>query len=343
MFELRKLIFGAIVLALLAFMTIGVQFKQFLSRPINISEPIEGFEINSGMSFSEVSSQLTALGLVTHPVFFQLYGRFAGHAGSLQAGEYVIEEGVTPAGLLNKFVTGDVRLYSFTAVEGWTFSEFLQRLGDHQAINKRAEVLDVTHLMTSLGVAENHPEGLFLPETYHFPKGTHDTEILKQSYSLMSNILKKEWDERALDLPITTPYEALILASIIEKETALADERPMIGGVFVRRLKAGMRLQTDPTVIYGLGQDFDGNLTRQHLRNDTPYNTYTRHGLPPTPIALPGRAAIRAALQPADGSALYFVATGKGDGSHKFSDTKEEHDQAVGEYLKRIRENRETK
>ncbi len=343
MFDLRKLIFGAIVLTLLAFMTFGFQFKLFLSSPINISAPIEGFEIKSGMSFSEVSSELAGLGLVTHPVFFQLYGRLSGHAGSLQAGEYVIEQGVTPVGLLKKFVAGNVRLYSFTAVEGWTFSDFWRRLGEHRAIDKSFEVLDVTHLMRLLGVAESHPEGLFLPETYLFPKGTKDIEILKQAYVLMSNTLKDEWDQRAIGSPISTPYEALILASIIEKETALADERPIIGGVFVRRLNAGMRLQTDPTVIYGLGQDFDGNLTRKHLRADTPYNTYTRHGLPPTPIALPGRASIRDALQPADGSSLYFVATGKEDGSHKFSDTKEEHDQAVREYLERTRGNWEKK
>ena len=337
MFELRKLFFGAIVLTLLAFMTLGLQFKLFLSTPLKISAPIEGFEINSGMSFSEVSSELAALGLVTHPVFFKLYGRFVGHAGSLQAGEYVIEQGLTPVGLLKKFVMGDVRLYSFTAVEGWTFADFIQRLGDHKAIEKTNEAFDVALFMESLGAAGKDPEGLFLPETYHFPKGTKDTAILKQAYLLMSDILGDEWDQRALDLPISTPYEALILASIIEKETALADERPMIGGVFVRRLNMGMRLQTDPTVIYGLGQDFDGNLTRKHLRNDTPYNTYTRHGLPPTPIALPGRASIRAALQPEDGNALYFVATGKADGSHKFSGTKEEHDQAVREYLERTR------
>ena len=184
------------------------------------------------------------------------------------------------------------------------------------------------------------PEGLFLPETYRFPKYTRDVDILKQSYGFMQSALAEEWAGRDIGLPISTPYEALVLASIIEKETALADERPRIAGVFVRRLQRRMRLQTDPTVIYGVGVEFDGNLTRRHLRTDTPYNTYTRRGLPPTPIALPGRAAIHAALHPADGNEVFFVATGLGDGSHKFSETKEQHDAAVQEYLNRQRASR---
>ena len=179
-----------------------------------------------------------------------------------------------------------------------------------------------------------------MPETYHFPRGTSDKVLLTQAFELLQKVLAEEWQGRAEDLPIETPYEALTLASIIEKETARADERARISGVFVRRLQKRMRLQTDPTVIYGLMPDFNGNLTRKNLRTDTPYNTYTRAGLPPTPIAMAGRAAINAALHPADGDELFFVATGLGDGSHKFSASKEEHDAAVQEYLKRLRQQR---
>jgi UPF0755 protein len=185
-----------------------------------------------------------------------------------------------------------------------------------------------------------HPEGLFLPETYRFPRNTSDRQLLTQAYELMQEVLAEEWQARSESTPVDSPYEVLVLASIVEKETARADERPRIAGVLARRLEKRMRLQMDPTVIYGIGPAFDGNLTRKHLQTDTPYNTYTRGGLPPTPIAMPGRAAINAVLNPAEGDELYFVATGLGDGSHKFSATKDEHDAAVAEYLKRLRQNR---
>ena len=332
-----KFIFGAIVVMLLVVATIGAQFKQFLSTPVDVHTSAEGFEISSGMSFHQVSAKLNSRGIISNPAFFRLYARISGDAELIQAGEYLIESGLTPVNLIDKFVSGDVRLYSFTAVEGWTFRNFLKRLTNHTAIDPSVDYSGVPALLEWLGTIEAHPEGLFFPETYHFPKGTSDKDILKKAYKLMADILSAEWDQRANGLPLRTPYEALILASIIEKETALAKERPEIAGVFLRRLQAGMRLQTDPTVIYGIGESFDGNLTRTHLQTDTPYNTYTRRGLPPTPIALPGRASIRAALRPAIGTALYFVATGLGDGSHKFSDTKEEHDRAVQEFLMRRR------
>ena len=197
-------------------------------------------------------------------------------------------------------------------------------------------------LLDSLGADVTHPEGMFLPETYRFPRNTSDAVLLGQAYDLMQDVLAEEWQARSSTAPVVSAYEALVLASIVEKETAKADERPRIAGVFSRRLQKRMRLQTDPTVIYGIGPGFNGNLTRKDLRTDTPYNTYTRHGLPPTPIAMPGRAAINAALNPADGTELYFVATGLGDGSHKFSETKAQHDAAVAEYLRRLRQQRRT-
>ena len=259
----------------------------------------------------------------------------------MQAGEYVITRGLTPMTLLDKFTRGDVRLYSFTIVEGWSFRELVAAMAASEQITTTLTDEDWPALLDELDTGFEHPEGLFLPETYHFPAGTRDVDVLRQAHGLLQSTLESAWESRAADLPFDSPYEALILASIVEKETALAAERPRIAGVFVRRLQAGMRLQTDPTVIYGVGEAFDGNLTRRHLRTDTPYNTYTRNGLPPTPIALPGAAAINAAVNPADGTELYFVATGLGDGSHKFSDTKEEHDAAVQEYLKRLRAQRD--
>jgi UPF0755 protein len=196
-------------------------------------------------------------------------------------------------------------------------------------------------LLEQLGAETTHPEGLFLPETYHFPNNTSDRTVLRQAFELLKKTLAEEWAGKSESSVIDSPYEALILASIIEKETARADERQRIAGVFTRRLEKRMRLQTDPTVIYGIGRDFNGNLTRKDLQTATPYNTYTQRGLPPTPIAMSGRAAIHAAVHPADGEELYFVATGIGDGSHKFSTSKEEHDDAVAAYLRQLRSNRE--
>ena len=268
--------------------------------------------------------------------------RWHDKGGAIHAGDYLIAEGTTPEQLVQQFTDGSVRLYTFTLIEGWNSREVLAALHANDAIQATMTNEDWPALLESLGADVTHPEGLFLPETYRFPKHTPDKAVLKQAYELMQRVLTEEWQQRSAEAPVDSAYEALILASIVEKETALADERPQIAGVFARRLAKGMRLQTDPTVIYGIGASFDGNLTRKHLRTDTPYNTYTRHGLPPTPIAMPGRAAINAALHPADGTSLYFVATGIGDGSHKFSATKDEHDKAVAEYLQRLRQSRRT-
>ena len=248
--------------------------------------------------------------------------------------------GTSARQLLEQFVAGDVRQYSFTIVEGWNYRELISALARDERIVSTFTVDDWPDLLDSMDAEASFPEGLFLPETYHFPKGTTDQDLLRQAFALQRKALAEEWPARATGLPLQSPYEALILASIIEKETAKADERARIAGVFVRRLQKNMRLQTDPTVIYGVGENFDGDLTRKHLRTDTPYNTYTRHGLPPTPIAMPGRAAIRAALHPEEGTELFFVATGLGDGSHEFSDTKDQHDAAVQRYLARQRATR---
>ncbi|MDG2375709.1 MAG: endolytic transglycosylase MltG [Woeseiaceae bacterium] len=322
--------------AILAF-----QFSHFISTPVSVAADGAELVIPPGVAFRQVSDELSERGIISHPTWFRLYARLSGNAASIHAGEYLVESGITPAGLIDKFVSGDVLLYSFTIVEGWTFRDLLAALAADEVVQQTLTFEDWPDLLELIGAWESHPEGLFLPETYLFPKGTSDVDILRQSYRLMYDVLAEQWDARSNNLPITNPYAALILASIVEKETALAVERPRIAGVFIRRLLAGMRLQTDPTVIYGIGPDFNGNLTRRDLRTDTPYNTYTRGGLPPTPIALTGRAAINAVLHPAGGTELYFVATGLGDGSHKFSDTKEQHDRAVQEYLARQRAGRD--
>lgn len=343
---MKRLLIVCAVLAAAAMVVAAAalwQANRLLDAPLAVPADGMTYEIRPGSALATVSDDLARQGILDHPTVFRWYGRITGKAKDIHAGEYLLAAGTTPRELLDQFVAGNVRQYTFTIVEGWTFRELLQALSGHPAILTTLTFEDWPALLDAIGAEYEHPEGLFLPETYHFPKGTTDTEVLRQAHRLLATALAEEWDRRATGLPLTTPYEALILASIVEKETARADERPRIAGVFVRRLQERMRLQTDPTVIYGVGEAFDGNLTRRHLRTDTEYNTYTRRGLPPTPIAMPGRAAIHAALNPAAGDELFFVATGLGDGSHKFSVTKDEHDAAVREYLARQRAKRSEK
>lgn len=316
---------------------ISHKVENFMATAVSVPESGISFDIAAGSSFAAVSGQLVASNVIDDDLWFRLYARWHDKAGNIQAGDYLIEAGSTPESLLQQFTTGAVQMYTFTLVEGWNHREVMQALQNNGAIQATMTDEDWPALLISLGAKAIHPEGLFLPETYRFPKNTTDRELLGQAFDLMRSTLASEWAERGDETPVKTPYDALVLASIIEKETAQADERPKISGVFARRLQKRMRLQTDPTVIYGIGPAFDGNLTRTDLTTDTPYNTYTRHGLPPTPIAMPGRASINAALNPAAGNELYFVATGVGDGGHKFSATKAEHDAAVAEYLRRIR------
>ena len=339
----RLVVLGGAILALIliAATFTALRFNDFLYTPVAVDDEGLEFEIVSGASFGAVSDDLAKRGIIGHSGMFRLYARLTGQAGAIQAGDYRIKHGTTPAELLRQFTSGAVQLYSFTIVEGWNQWDLLKALHEHPQIDASLTDEDWPALLEEFGAVVRHPEGLFLPETYRFPRNTTDRDLLAQAYQLMQAVLTEEWPARAGDAPLTTPYEALILASIVEKETARPDERQRIAGVFTRRLEKRMRLQTDPTVIYGIGSGFNGNLTRRDLQTDTPYNTYTRHGLPPTPIAFPGRAAINAALHPADGPELYFVATGLGDGSHAFSATKEQHDAAVAEYLKRLRRQRQ--
>lgn len=330
------ILFLAIAFALIS----GWTAQRFLQTPVDVAADGLLYDIRPGASFATISHELGEAGVIERPTVFRWYARLTDQASRVHAGRYRIEQGITPTQLLQKFIEGRVELYAFTIVEGWTFRELISNLALHPAVDNSVAFDDWPTLLDDLGSEATHPEGLFLPETYRFPYDTSNSAVLRQAYNMMQSALQAEWQTRAADLPLATPYDALILASIIEKETGRPDERERIAGVFVRRLQKGMRLQTDPTVIYGIGADFDGNITRRHLQTDNEYNTYTRGGLPPTPIALPGRAAIHAALNPAAGTELFFVATGVGDGSHVFSNTIEQHNAAVQEYLKRLRRSR---
>lgn len=332
---------AAVAILLVAATLAVIRMNSFLHTPVVVDAAGVEFEVVSGASFRAVSDDLAERGIIRHTRLFRLYARWTGQAGAIQAGDYLIKQGTTPAELLQQFTSGAVQLYSFTIIEGWNQWDLLKALHEHPQIDASLTDEDWPALLEALGADVRHPEGLFLPETYRFPRHTADRSVLAQAYKLMQRVLEEEWSGRAREIAVATPYEALILASIVEKETARPDERARISGVFSRRLEKRMRLQTDPTVIYGIGRTFNGNLTRRDLLTDTPYNTYTRRGLPPTPIALPGRAAIHAALHPADGEELFFVATGLGDGSHAFSTTKEQHDAAVADYLKRLRQQRQ--
>ena len=325
---------GAIVCAVAA----GAAFAAFAWRALHAELPIppEGawLDVTSGTPLRRVTTELGERGLLEHPVLLDLYARLRGDATRIRAGEYQLTRGLTPLSLVEKLVSGQVFQHQLTIVEGWRFAELLNAIRADEAI--RAGKLDGAEIMLELGEPGVHPEGQFFPDTYFFPRGTTDLELLKTAHQALVEHLAKAWEARSPQIQVRTPYEALILASIIEKETALATERKLISGVFQQRLRRNMRLQTDPTVIYGLGDAFDGNLRRQDLDHDTPYNTYTRAGLPPTPIALPGNASLEAAVQPENSDALYFVASGRGDGSHYFSATLEEHERAVHDYLRRL-------
>ena len=336
----KRILLAAVTAVIIVSVFFAVSLRQFLHSPAEIPQEGLSFEIEAGSSFKTVSSNLAELGIIDRPNWLRWIASYNGRASLIRAGHYRLESGDTPAEIVERFVAGQVELFSFTIIEGWNYRELLSAMAASEVIESSITFEDWPAILESFGSRQQHPEGLFLPETYRFPRNSKDVDVLHQAYDLMQKTLADEWQNRDENLPISSPYEALILASIIEKETARADEREQISGVFVRRLQNRMRLQTDPTVIYGIGPEFDGNITRSHLRTDTPYNTYTRHGLPPTPIALAGKAAIHAAVHPAQGKTLYFVATGLGDGSHKFSETKAEHDSAVREYLARLRANR---
>jgi UPF0755 protein len=305
-------------------------YQAFRSSHLNVPEAGRIYEVSPGTSLNRLAHDLHQEAIIEHPQFFILLGRELAVATRLQAGQYRLDPGMTPQALLETLARGAVVQRTLTLVEGQTFRELLTLVHASDKLRHTLQDLDTDELMAALGHADEHPEGRFLPDTYHFPIGTTDRDFLQRAYRAMAELLAKEWVDREADLPLKSAYEALILASIVEKETGLAAERPLIAGVFISRLEQGMRLQTDPTVIYGMGEDFDGNIRSKDLRADTPYNTYTRYGLPPTPIAMPGADAIRAVLHPEKKGYLYFVA--RGNGAHYFSRTLEEHNRAVQKF-----------
>jgi UPF0755 protein len=288
------------------------------------------FTVDKGSNLRIVARKLADAGLIPEPQVFWLLGRVTDQAAGIQAGRYRLSEAATPLEILKKLNDGDVIPVMITFVEGITFAEMREQLEGAAEVRVTLKGLSDADVLKRVGAGESHPEGLFFPDTYRFTAGTSDLELLRKSYQTMQKRLADAWAARAPDLPYRSPYEALIMASIIEKETGRAGERPLIASVFINRLRMPMRLQTDPTVIYGMGARFDGNIRKRDLTNDTPYNTYTRDGLPPTPIAMPGGDSIKAALNPAQSDRLYFVA--RGDGSHYFSRTLDEHNRAVAKF-----------
>ena len=293
-------------------------------------------EIAPGEPLGSVAEGFARQGLVAHPRIFSWFARRAGKASRIRAGEYTLEPGTSPEGLLEQLVEGRVILHPVTLVEGWTVAEALAAIQGNAVLKRTLGGPVDAALMTRLGAAGLAPEGEFFPDTYLMPRGATDVDVLKLAHARLIERLTAAWATRQSDLPLASPYQALVLASIIEKETGAREERPRIAAVFLNRLRRGMRLQTDPTVIYGLGARYAGALHKRDLLADTPYNTYTRDGLPPTPIALPGAAALAAAVQPLQTADLYFVATGLGDGRHEFSRTLAEHNAAVARYLQRL-------
>ena len=306
------------------------RYQQFVATPLDLPPGGHVFVLQPGSSGSDIVAQLAERGFTRRGWQWRLLMRLEPHL--YRSGEYQLVAGMGPREVLTELASGRVIQYRLTLVEGWTFAQLARFLDANEALEHRYELSDPEvwpELLAALDLT--HPEGWFLPETYQFTRGDADLDILARAHRSMLTELDAAWSTRAEDLPLNSPYELLILASIVEKETALDGERREIAGVFVRRLRKGMRLQTDPTVIYGLGEAFDGDIRRRDLQADTPYNTYTRGGLPPTPIAMPGRASLRAAAHPAEGDTLFFVADG--NGGHTFSVTLEEHQAAVKKLL----------
>ncbi|ANG62669.1 BCR, YceG family protein [Marinobacterium aestuarii] len=311
------------------------RINAYVDSPLPVGEP-RTLLIERGQGFNQIVADLETANLVQRPIFLRIYARINGLAHRVKAGEYELEPGLTLRVLLQKMIDGDTLRHFFTVVEGTTFAQLREQLEANTVLLQTLSELDDSEVMAQLGEPEQHPEGMFLAETYQYLRGMSDLDLLRRARTSLDEALAQAWEKRASELPYESAYEALTMASIIEKETAVAQERPRISGVFVRRLQQGMRLQTDPTVIYGMGAEYKGNLRRSDLVQKTPYNTYAIEGLPPTPIAMVGKDAIEAALNPEAGPWLFFVA--KGDGSHHFSARLSEHNSAVRRYQLQRRE-----
>lgn len=325
-----RLLNKLLLLVLAAIIALAGWMLHFVQQPIHLPETPYDLVLRHGSSLRGIAQQMVREGILDEPWSFMLLVRGQGLAGDIKAGNYELHEGMTHYDLFLMITDGITSQRSIRFIEGWTFRQMREALNRHEEVRHLTIPMTDEEILARIGATEKVAEGLFFPDSYYFDTGMSDLEILKRAYETMQRKLALAWQERDPGLPYQTPYQALIMASIVEKETGLGSERPMIARVFLNRLKIGMRLQTDPTVIYGLGENFDGNLRKRDLLADNNYNTYTRYGLPPTPIAMPGLAAIEAALHPARSDALYFV--GKGDGSHAFSATLGEHNRAVARY-----------
>ncbi|GGK82211.1 endolytic transglycosylase MltG [Amphritea balenae] len=336
---MRKVVLSSVVILVLliaGFIAAWASFQSYLDAPLKLQQS-KIVMVTPGSSFGRVVKQLASEGVLTKPDWFNVYIRLEKIGHLLKAGEYQIDAGTTPRLLATQLIEGKSISYNFTVIEGSTFKQLKAAIKENTVLKQTLEGKTNEQIMSLLGLADKHPEGLFLADTYQFQRGMSDLDLLNRANSLLQQELDKAWQNKAEKLPYASSYEALIMASIVEKETGLSSERPTIAGVFVRRLEKKMRLQTDPTVIYGMGDKYKGNIRRSDLRRPTAYNTYTIAGLPPTPIAMVGREAIQAALHPEDGKWLYFVA--KGDGSHQFSASLQQHNRAVKEYQLRRRTN----
>ena len=335
MMKLIKFIFFIGLLSAIGF---GAWLYYYAKTPLNLSPDAQEISIKPNSGLKSIANQLVAQQVIPDAIPFIVLVKLLGKESFLQAGDYTLIKNVSPYQLLLSLNHGKATQGSITFIEGKTFKHMRTKLAKNDAVKSTIADLSDAEVMRVLGKGEKHAEGLFFPDTFYFDRNTADIAILKRSYEGMQNKLNTAWANRAAGLPYKNSYEALIMASIVEKETGKASERPEIAAVFLNRLRIGMRLQTDPTVIYGIGDKYDGNIRRKDLTTDTIYNTYTRDGLPPTPIAMPGLASIEAALHPEKTKALYFV--GKGDGSHQFSNSLIEHNRAVAKYqLKRKMKN----
>ena len=327
---IKKLLVTGVIVSVAAASGFAWWTKQALPVP---GAPIE-FSINPGSGVAASAQQMAAAGVPVNPTLFVLLARLTGDAGRIKAGSYELKPNTSPRGLLSQLVRGEFAQEAVTIIEGWSFKQMRQAISSHTRLKHDTVKLTDAELMAKISTEYKNPEGLFFPDTYLFAKGSSEIEIYRRAHQAMLTHLNEAWEKRNKELPYKTPYEALIMASIVEKETGQKSERTMIAGVFVNRLRTGMLLQTDPTVIYGMGDAFVGKIAKKDLLTDTPYNTYTRGGLPPTPISLPGLQSLQAALAPAETPALYFVS--RGDGTSQFSSNLPDHNRAVNRYQRGI-------
>ena len=331
--RVKKIIFWLTLLALMVFLMSALLVWigwWYARQPLKVRQEVAEFTVPRGMAMRQAADVIWNSGVAADPRFLSLLARLSGRAQQIKAGTYQVKSGITPWQLIIKLETGDVARGTVLLVEGWTFRQMRAALEKHPDLLQDTKDLSDAEILARIGASHKHPEGLFFPDTYLFNKRASASSVLTRAYRAMQKRLNGEWEGRARDLPLKSPYEALILASIVEKETGRHEDRTRIANVFINRLRIGMLLQTDPTVIYGMGEKYKGKLRRRDLETDTPWNTYTRAGLPPPPIAMPGLASLRAVMHPEGGDMLYFVA--RGDGSSEFSRTLSEHNRAVDRY-----------